>query len=250
MNDDQLLRYSRQIMLPQIDVTGQQRLLDARVLIIGLGGLGSPVAMYLAAAGVGHLVLADFDTVDLTNLQRQIIHTTDRIGQSKVTSARQTLQQLNPEVLVKCIEERLDEDEMQRQVAKADLVVDASDNFETRFVVNTASVKTETPLISGAAIRMEGQVSVFSGQPGGPCYQCLYSSDGQVDETCSANGVLAPVVGIIGSIQAAEAIKVLVGTGTPLTDRLLLVDVLHMQCRTLRLKADPLCPVCAESSTP
>ena len=246
MNDNQLLRYSRQIMLPQIDVGGQERLLESRVLIIGLGGLGSPVAMYLAAAGVGHLVLVDFDKVDLSNLQRQIIHTTDRIGQAKVESARHTLKALNDDVRVDCIEHRLEDTELREEVSRAGLVIDASDNFETRFAINAACVQTRTPLVSGAAIRMEGQVAVFSGQPGGPCYQCLYAADGQVDETCSANGVLAPMVGIIGSIQANEAIKVLVGTGNPLAGRLLAIDALHMQWRTLTLKADPQCSVCSD----
>ncbi len=245
MNDQQLLRYSRQIMLPQIDVEGQERLLASRVLIIGLGGLGSPVAMYLAAAGVGHLVLVDYDKVDLSNLQRQIIHTTDRIGQTKVDSARRTLSALNDEVRVDCIEHRLQDDQLSEEVSRAGLVVDASDNFETRFAINAACVRTGTPLVSGAAIRMEGQVAVFSGQPGGPCYQCLYPADGQVDESCSANGVLAPTVGIVGSIQANEAIKVLVGAGTTLGGRLLLLDALHMQWRTLTLRADPQCPVCS-----
>ncbi len=245
MNDHQLLRYSRQIMLPQIDVEGQERLLASRVLIVGLGGLGSPVAMYLAAAGVGHLVLVDYDKVDLSNLQRQVIHTTDRIGEPKVDSARRTLNALNDEVRVDCIEHRLQGAELCEAVSRAGLVVDASDNFETRFAVNAACVQTGTPLVSGAAIRMEGQVAVFSGQPGGPCYQCLYPADGQVDESCSANGVLAPAVGIIGSIQANEAIKVLVGAGTTLEGRLLLMDALHMQWRTLTLRADPQCPVCS-----
>ncbi len=232
-------------MLPQIDVGGQERLLDSRVLIIGLGGLGSPVAMYLAAAGVGHLVLVDFDKVDLSNLQRQIIHGTNRIGQAKVDSARRTLHELNDDVRVDCIEHRLEAAELREEVSRAGLVIDASDNFETRFAINAACVQTRTPLVSGAAIRMEGQVAVFSGQPGGPCYQCLYPPDGQVDETCSANGVLAPMVGIVGSIQANEAIKVLVGTGTSLAGRLLMIDALHMQWRDLRLKADPQCSVCS-----
>ncbi len=173
MNDHQLLRYSRQIMLPQIDVEGQERLLASRVLIVGLGGLGSPVAMYLAAAGVGHLVLVDYDKVDLSNLQRQVIHTTDRIGETKVDSARRTLNALNDDVRVDCIEHRLQGAELREAVSRAALVVDASDNFETRFAVNAACVQTGTPLVSGAAIRMEGQVAVFSGRPGGPCYRCL-----------------------------------------------------------------------------
>ncbi|MCU7920873.1 MAG: molybdopterin-synthase adenylyltransferase MoeB [Candidatus Thiodiazotropha sp. (ex Dulcina madagascariensis)] len=244
MNDDQLLRYSRQIMLPSIGIEGQQQLLDARVLIIGLGGLGSPAAMYLAAAGVGTLVLVDFDQVDLTNLQRQIVHTTQGIGHLKVESARNTLLALNPESRIETIPRQLDESALAEQVDKADLVLDASDNFATRFALNKACFAHQTPLVSGAAIRMEGQVSVFSGQTGGPCYRCLYPDEGEIDETCSANGVLAPLVGIIGSIQAVEAIKQLTGAGKSLQGRLLLLDALQMEWRTLRLTADPACPVC------
>jgi adenylyltransferase/sulfurtransferase len=244
MNDEQLLRYSRQIMLPQIGIEGQERLLDARVLIIGLGGLGSPAAMYLAAAGVGTLVLVDFDRVDLTNLQRQIIHGTDRIGSLKVESARETLLGLNPECRIEILPKALEDDELVSQVAEVDLVLDGSDNFTTRFAVNDACFSNGKPLVSGAAIRMEGQVGVFSGDPGGPCYRCLYGGGGELDESCSENGVLSPLVGIIGSVQAMEAIKVITGAGTPLTGRLLLLDALHMEWRSLKLKADPACPVC------
>ncbi|MEW7975953.1 MAG: molybdopterin-synthase adenylyltransferase MoeB [Candidatus Sedimenticola endophacoides] len=244
MNDDQLLRYSRQIMLPAIGIEGQQALLDARVLIIGLGGLGSPVAIYLAAAGVGTLILADYDRVELSNLQRQIIHTTDAIGQPKVNSAAAAIARLNPECRRECLDQVLDDTALARQVARADLVLDCSDNFTTRFAVNRACVAHSTPLVSGAAIRAEGQLTVFSGQPGGPCYHCLYGSGAEADETCSENGVLAPVVGIIGSIQATEALKLLSGAGTPLHGRLLLLDAMQMQWRTLKLRADPDCPVC------
>ncbi len=244
MNDEQLLRYSRQIMLPSIGIEGQQRLLDASVLLIGLGGLGAPVAMYLAAAGVGRLTLVDFDQVDLSNLQRQIIHTTDRIGTPKVESARQALAALNPEIEIECLGHQLEGDELCAQVRRADLVVDACDNFATRFAINAACHENSTPLVSGAAIRMEGQVSVFPGKPGSPCYRCLYPENGQVEDTCTANGVLAPVVGIIGSIQATEAIKCLTGAGSTLDGRLLILDALHMQWRSLKLKADPHCPVC------
>ncbi len=245
MNDEQLLRYSRQIMLPSIGIEGQQRLLDASVLLIGLGGLGAPVAMYLAAAGVGRLTLVDFDQVDLSNLQRQIIHTTDRIGTPKVESAKQALAALNPEIEIECIGHQLEGDELSAQVRRADLVVDACDNFATRFAINAACHENSTPLVSGAAIRMEGQVSVFPGKPGSPCYRCLYPENGQVEDTCTANGVLAPVVGIIGSIQATEAIKCLTGAGSTLDGRLLILDALHMQWRSLKLKADPHCPVCS-----
>ncbi|HEY0721084.1 MAG TPA: molybdopterin-synthase adenylyltransferase MoeB [Gammaproteobacteria bacterium] len=242
MDDQQLLRYSRQIMLPQVDVAGQQRLLDSRVLIIGLGGLGSPVAIYLAAAGVGTLTLCDFDQVELTNLQRQIVHTTGSIGRLKVASARDTLLALNPEVQVVTIAERLKGEALAREVGKADLVIDASDNFATRFLLNDACVVARKPLVSGAAIRMEGQVSVFHNErPGSPCYRCLYRDEGELEQSCATNGVLAPVVGIIGSIQATEALKVLLGIGDTLDGRLLLLDALTMEWRTLKLRRDPAC---------
>ena len=244
MDDEQLLRYSRQIMLPAIGIEGQERLRDATALIIGLGGLGSPVAMYLAAAGVGTLVLADFDRVDLTNLQRQIAHTSARIGMAKVDSARETLKALNPETRILTLEQRLEGKALAEQVAHADVVIDGCDNFTTRFAVNAACRAQRTPLVSGAAIRMEGQVTVFSGQPDSPCYHCLYPSEGQLDETCSANGVLAPLVGVIGSIQAIEAIKLLTGAGETLDGRLLLFDALQMEWRTIKLKPDPECPIC------
>ncbi|MET0072367.1 MAG: molybdopterin-synthase adenylyltransferase MoeB [Candidatus Thiodiazotropha sp.] len=244
MNDDQLLRYSRQIMLPSIGIEGQERLLESRVVIVGLGGLGSPAAMYLAAAGVGTLVLVDFDQVDLTNLQRQIVHTTARIGELKVESARETLLALNPECRVETIPRQLDEDALLEQIEQADLVLDGTDNFATRFAINKACHQTGTPLVSGAAIRMEGQITVFTGEPGGPCYHCLYPDEGEMDETCSANGVLAPLVGVIGSLQAIEAIKQLTGAGKTLQSRLLLLDALEMEWRSLRLAPDPACPVC------
>lgn len=245
MDDEQLLRYSRQIMLPAIGIEGQERLRDARALIIGLGGLGSPVAMYLAAAGIGTLVLADFDRVDLTNLQRQIAHTSARIGMAKVDSARETLEALNPETRILTLEQRLEGEALADQVAQADVVIDGCDNFTTRFAVNAACRAQRTPLVSGAAIRMEGQVAVFSGQPDSPCYHCLYPSEGQLDESCSANGVLAPLVGVIGSIQAIEAIKLLTGVGETLDGRLLLFDALQMEWRAIKLKPDPDCPVCS-----
>jgi molybdopterin/thiamine biosynthesis adenylyltransferase len=244
MDDTQLLRYSRQIMLPQFDVAGQENLLDSTALIIGLGGLGSPAAMYLAAAGVGHLVLVDFDRVELSNLQRQIIHHTDDIGRAKVESARDALHQLNPDVKLTLIDHQLEGEELQQQVMSADVVLDGSDNFATRFAVNDACLAAGTPLISGAAIRMEGQVAVFTNDGSGPCYRCLYRDEGELDNSCSENGVLAPVVGIIGSIQATEAIKVLAGIGEPLNGRLLLLDAMHMEWRTLKLKKDPGCTGC------
>jgi adenylyltransferase/sulfurtransferase len=243
MDDAQLLRYSRQIMLPAIAIEGQERLRQSHALIIGLGGLGSPASMFLAAAGVGCLTLVDFDTVDLSNLQRQIVHTTERIGMPKVESARRSLQALNPDVEIRCIARQLEHGELTEQVLKADVVIDCSDNFATRFAVNRACFAVGVPLVAGAAIRWEGQVSVFSGTEG-PCYQCLYPEQGQLEETCSANGILAPVVGMIGSLQATEAIKLLTNAGVPLHGRLLLLDALTMEWRNLKLRADPACPIC------
>jgi adenylyltransferase/sulfurtransferase len=247
LTDEQLLRYSRQIMLPDVDIDGQEAWLGSRVLIIGLGGLGSPVAMYLAAAGVGELVLVDDDEVDLSNLQRQIIHSTPRIGQAKVESARQTLMALNPDTRIQTLCERLSEQRLEALVAGVDLVVDCCDNFGTRFAVNRACVAHRRPLVSGAAIRLEGQVAVFDArQPDSPCYQCLYRDGEEENLTCSESGVLAPLVGIIGSVQAMEALKVLAGIGQPLVGRLQLLDARSMDWRTLKLKKDPSCMVCSQ----
>jgi len=245
VDDEQLLRYARQILLPQIGIEGQERLLAARVLVIGLGGLGSPVAMYLAAAGIGELTLVDFDRVDISNLQRQIIHGSDDVARPKVDSARDTLRRLNPECRVIPVQARLSPNELLELSASAELVMDCSDNFPTRFAVNAACARTGTPLVSGAAVRLEGQVALFSGRPGEPCYQCLYSTEGATEDTCSENGVLAPVVGVIGSLQAIEAIKWLTGAGTTLAGRLLAFDALQGSWRSLRLRPDPSCPVCA-----
>jgi len=245
MNDNQLLRYSRQIMLPSVDFEGQQALLNARVLVIGLGGLGSPVTMYLAAAGIGTLAISDHDVVDLSNLQRQIIHNTTRISMKKTQSAAETLAALNPDTQIIALN-RLSGTELRQQVDLADVVVDASDNFTTRFALNEACVSQATPLVSGAAIRMEGQVSVFrNDQPDSPCYRCLYRDEAEVAETCSENGVLAPIVGIIGSIQATETLKILLNIGQDLKGRLLVLDGAQMEWRTLKLKKDASCPVCA-----
>lgn len=245
MNDQQLLRYSRQIMLPDVDIEGQETLLAARVLIIGLGGLGSPVAMYLAAAGVGHLVLADFDSVDLSNLQRQIAHTTDRIGQAKVESAAETLRALNPEVQITCITQALGVETLAMQIVNVDVVVDCCDNFITRFAVNAACVVAKIPLVSGAAIRLEGQVAVFDNRdPTCPCYRCLYDADSEENTTCAANGVLSPLVGVIGSMQALETIKLILGFGKTLAGKLLMFDARYSQWRELRLPKDKNCPVC------
>ena len=246
MNDEQLLRYSRQIMLPAIDVAGQQKLLDSRVLLIGLGGLGAPVAMYLAASGVGHLVLVDHDQVELSNLQRQIVHDTNSIGMPKVESAKRRLTELNPDTKFTTIDHKLDREELVAQIRLADAIVDATDNFETRFLLNEVCFNEQKPLVSGAAIRTEGQVSVFLPGENNPCYRCLYHEGETVEETCSENGVLAPLVGIIGSIQAMETVKVLTGIGETLNGRLLLLDAANMEWRTLNLKKDPACPVCGQ----
>jgi adenylyltransferase/sulfurtransferase len=247
MNDEQLLRYSRQIMLAQIGIEGQQQLADARMLIIGMGGLGSPLAMYLAAAGVGELILVDDDVVDLSNLQRQIAHSIVDIGRPKVESAQQRLHALNPECRITCIGHRLDRQALTEQARQVDVVIDACDNFATRFMVNAACVQTRTPLVSGAAIRLEGQVAVFRNDiDNSPCYHCLYKDEGELDQSCSANGVLAPLVGIIGSIQALEAIKIICGFGEDLNGRLLLLDANHMEWRSIKLKKDPACPACGQ----
>jgi len=249
MNDEQLLRYSRQIMLPQLDVLGQQKLLDATVLVMGLGGLGSPVAMYLAAAGVGHLILVDFDEVDTSNLQRQIIHFESRIGQSKVASAKQTLQAINSEIKITTIAEKLSPQRLNDYIKTVDCVVDGTDNFEARFAINAACVEFQIPLVSGAAIRFEGQVSVFTNKLNTPCYQCLYPDTGEeLEQTCSENGILAPVVGIIGSIQATEVLKLLAGIGKTLQSRLLLLDAYTMEWRTIKLKQDPHCSICGTAA--
>ena len=246
MNDDQLLRYSRQIMLPQIDAVGQQKLLDSTALIVGMGGLGSPIAMYLAAAGVGHLILADFDNVDLTNLQRQIIHGTGDVGKAKVDSAYETLQQLNPEVTITRFKQQLDDQNLNDLVPQVDIVIDGCDNFETRFAVNRTCVKHRKPLVSGAAIRFEGQISVFPNNSNElPCYRCLYQDEGEENQTCSENGVLAPIVGLVGSIQSIEAIKTLLQIGESLAGKLMMIDGLTMDIRTVKLKKDPTCPVCS-----
>jgi molybdopterin-synthase adenylyltransferase len=246
MNDQQLLRYSRHIMLPEVDIEGQEKLLAATVLVIGLGGLGSPVAMYLAAAGVGHLILADFDVVDLSNLQRQIAHTTNRIGETKVESAAQALRALNPDIKITCIAQQMDEQILAEQIAQVSVVVDCCDNFNTRFVVNAGCVKYKVPLVSGAAIRLEGQVAVFDARDAtSPCYRCLYDVENEADLTCAANGVLAPLVGIVGSVQALETIKLITGFGTSLTGRLQLFDARHNQWRDIKLPKDKNCPVCS-----
>lgn len=245
LNDEELLRYSRQILLAQVDIDGQLRLKGSRVLIVGLGGLGSPVALYLAAAGVGELHLADFDTVDLTNLQRQVMHDTAAVGLSKVDSAMARLQAINPQVALVAHRQALDDDSLAQAVGAVDLVLDCCDNFATREAVNAACVAAGKPLVSGAAIRLEGQLSVFDPRnPLSPCYHCLYGHGSEAELTCSETGVLGPLVGLVGSLQALEALKLLAGFGEPLVGRLLLVDALGTRFRELRVKRDPACSVC------
>jgi adenylyltransferase/sulfurtransferase len=242
LEDAQLLRYSRQIMLPEIDYAGQLALANSRVLIVGLGGLGSPVALYLAAAGIGHLTLVDFDRVDESNLQRQILHTQARVGINKARSAQIAVQALNPALSVQVIEQSLEEDALLKLAQAHQLIMDCSDNFATRFRLNHVSQLTQTPLVSGAVIRLEGQVSVFDPrQPDSPCYACLYKEEGEIEANCTTQGVLAPAVGLIGSLQAIEAIKLLVGLPSTLVGQLLLVDVKTLQFRPIKLRKDANC---------
>lgn len=246
MNDQQLLRYSRHILLPQIDAAGQEKLLQARVLIVGLGGLGSPVAMYLAASGVGTLVLNDFDLVDVSNLQRQIIHSTESLGVNKVLSAMQFLQSLNPDCDAVALPKKLDKSEMDRQIKNVNVVVDCSDNFATRILLNQLCYENKKPLVSGAAIRFEGQLSVFHHQTDADaCYACLYPSAEEGENNCTSNGVLSPVVGVIGSLQAIETIKLITGIGETLRNRLMIFDGLTQDVRIVKYKKEPQCLVCS-----
>lgn len=248
MNDDQLLRYSRHILLPQLDINGQQALIDSHVMIIGLGGLGAPVSMYLAASGVGKLTLVDDDEVELSNLQRQIVHSQNDIGRAKVASAAETLQELNPDVSVQKIEQRLDKTALIAAVSGVDVLVDCSDNFATRFLLNEVSREQNVPLVSGAAIRFEAQVTVFDPrQAGSPCYRCLYEDKGELEQSCSESGVLAPMLAMVGGTQAVETLKLLTGVGDSLAGRLLLLDALSMQWREIKMKQDPDCPVCSQN---
>lgn len=247
MDDLQLMRYARHILLDEFGIEGQERLQQAKVLIVGAGGLGSPAASYLASSGVGTLVLADDDEVELSNLQRQILHTTDRIGWAKAQSGKQMLQQLNPDIHINAVVSRLLGSALDEQVQAADLVLDCCDNFATRHAVNRSCVKYRKPLVSGAAIRFSGQVSVFDlRKDDAPCYHCLFPEADDVQELrCATTGVLAPLVGIIGSMQAAEAIKLLVQIGEPLVGRMLCLDALAMEWQTIRFRQDPACLVCA-----
>ncbi|BBP44996.1 molybdopterin-synthase adenylyltransferase MoeB [Thiosulfatimonas sediminis] len=249
LNDAELSRYSRQILLSEIDYAGQLTLAQSHAVIFGLGGLGSPASLYLAAAGIGKLTLVDFDTVDDSNLQRQIVHREANIGQAKVASAKSNLTQLNRLIEINCIEQKLSPEALEPLIAEADVVLDCSDNFATRFALNRACRAAQKTLISGAAIRWEGQLSTYDFRnPDSPCYQCLYPQDSGQELTCSQNGVLSPVVGMIGSMQAIEAIKALLGLPT-LTGKLMLIDAYSMMIRTLNLKKDPECAHCSSALT-
>ena len=246
MNDNQLLRYSRHILLPKIGYEGQEKLTKSHALIVGAGGLGSPVALYCAASGVGKLTICDFDMVDLTNLQRQIIHTTQSVGINKAVSAQQTIYEINPEVTVQTVQQKSTEAELKTLAANADVVIDCSDNFATRYALNRVCFALKKPLVSGAAIGFEGQISVFDFRhENSPCYHCLFPDNGEEsDLRCATNGVFAPLVGMIGTAQAAEALKLLMHIGESLQGRLLLLDALSMEWRTIKLSKDRACVVC------
>ncbi len=248
MDDAQLLRYSRHILLDEIGIDGQQRLLASHALVVGAGGLGSPAALYLASAGVGRMTLVDDDRVDLTNLQRQIAHTTARVGQPKVESARATVAAINPGVQVRALAQRVERDGLDALVREAGVVLDCSDNFETRHAINAACVHTRVPLVAGAAIRFDGQISVYDPRdPTCPCYACVFPPDAAFDEVaCATLGVFAPLVGIIGAVQAAEALKLLAGVGSSLAGRLQMLDARSMQWSEMRLVRQPACPVCSQ----
>lgn len=244
-NDEQLLRYSRHILLPQVDIAGQLAIANGHALVVGLGGLGSPVALYLASSGVGRLTLVDFDIVDESNLQRQVVHRESRVGQNKAISAMAALSELNQHVEVHAVQSQLEGEALEKAVAAADVVVDCCDNFTTRRAVNRACLLTRTPLVSGAAIRFEGQLSVFDFRDeNSPCYECVFPELTDEDLTCSRNGVFAPVVGVIGSMQALEALKLLAGCGQCSTGRLHIFDGLSAQWRELRFARDQGCPAC------
>ncbi len=247
MNDKQLLRYSRHILLPQIEYAGQEILTKSHVLIVGAGGLGAPVALYLAASGVGKLTICDFDAVDLTNLQRQIIHTTQSVGTNKALSAQQTIYEINPEVNVQTVQQKSTEVEFTELAAKADVVIDCSDNFATRYALNRVCFALKKPLVSGAAVQFEGQITVYDFRhEASPCYHCLFPDTGSDQEMrCTENGVFSPLVGMIGTTQAAEALKLLMNIGESLQGRLLLLDALSMEWRTIKFARDPKCAVCA-----
>lgn len=245
MNREQRDRYSRQIRLPAIGEAGQQAILDASALIVGVGGLGSPAAMYLAAAGIGKLVLNDYDIVETSNLQRQIIHRNDMVGEDKVESGRQTIASLNPDCEVELIPYQIDGDDLKAAIEAADIVLDCTDNFPTRFEINRYCVETQTPLVIGAAIRLEGQILNYQPRPESACYQCLYTQAYENEESCEMEGVLGPVVGVIGTLQAVQTLLILAGQGGELLNRLLLFDALAMEWQAVTLPKNPNCPVCS-----
>ncbi len=248
MDDQQLLRYSRQIMLGDVDVVGQNKLLSAHALIVGIGGLGSPAALYLAAAGIGELTLCDHDTVELSNLQRQIAHSTATLGSNKAASAREHILALSPGTRVNVVEQRMDTESLAALVTEADIVLDCTDNFEVRYAINDLCWQAAVPLVSGAAIRWEGQITVFDPRsPDSPCYRCLYSSGDDAALTCSENGVIAPLVGIIGACQALEAIKHVIGIGETLVGHVLYFDAKYMEWRKLKLSKRPGCELCGRA---
>ncbi len=246
MHDAQLLRYSRHILLDEFGVEAQQRLFSTHVLIVGAGGLGCPAALYLAACGVGRITIADGDNVDATNLQRQILYRDKSVGASKVASAREALREVNPEVEVITLGERLESDSIDRAVASADVVLDCTDNFATRHALNRACVKHRRPLVSGAAIRFDGQLAVFDlRREDSPCYSCLFPEDVNAEDVaCAVMGVFSPLTGVIGTLQAAEAIKLACAIGASLAGRLQMFDALEGEWRTVRVPKDPDCPAC------
>lgn len=247
LTDEELLRYSRQILLAEVDVAGQLKLKQSSVLIIGMGGLGSPASLYLTAAGVGKLILADFDQIDLSNLQRQVLYETSQINQQKVVAAKQRLLALNPQITIHTETQPISEDNIGELIEQVDVVLDCTDNFLTRELINQRCVAYQKPLVSGAAIRFQGQVTVFdTRQSDSPCYHCLYGEGSDDELTCSEAGVLGPVVSVIGNIQALETIKLLVGIGQSLVGRLLVFNGLTSQFRELTVKRDPACAVCGE----
>lgn len=238
-------RYSRHTSLPQIGEGGQKRIRDSHVLIVGLGGLGSPAALYLAAAGIGRLSLADFDTVELSNLQRQVAHTTERVGELKTESARQACLDINPDCLIETLNHALDREDLDELVGQCTVVLDCTDNFPTRFALNASCVAAGVPLVSGAAIRFDGQISVYdSRQSDAPCYRCLYSDSDNPTDTCAQAGILGPVVGMVGCVQAIEALKLICEIGNSLSGRLVLFDGLSMEWNEITLRRNPQCPVC------
>ena len=247
MKDNQLLRYSRHILLPEIEYSGQEKLLKSHCLVIGAGGLGSPVSIYLASSGIGKITICDFDDVDISNLQRQILHSDESVGTNKALSARKFLNKVNPEIIITPIEKRLNIEQMTDIAKEVDVIIDCSDNFETRYALNKIAFCLKKPLISGAAIKFDGQISVFDfREKSSPCYECLFPDTNNEEELrCADHGVFSPMVGIIGSTQAAEAIKIILDVGVSLMGRLLLLDSKDMIWKTIKIVKDKGCKVCS-----